>query len=61
MTCALVFFRYYYLPLLIIIYTQRNAGVPFVIIEKAEGGEPLTFSGAQPADAIAEMLLEAVE
>ena len=34
-------------------------GVPFFIIEQHDGSRPVGFSGAQPADLIAEMLQEA--
>lgn len=37
----------------------RISGVPYVIIERQGGGKPITFSGAQPPDVIAEQLLEA--
>ena len=38
----------------------RVSGVPYVIIQR-EGGKPISFSGAQPPDIIAEQLLEAME
>lgn len=37
----------------------RVSGVPFFIIEPVDGSRPIAFSGAQPADIIAEQLLEA--
>jgi predicted DsbA family dithiol-disulfide isomerase len=39
----------------------RVTGVPFVMIEDAKSGQPIAFSGAQPPNAIAEMLQEVVE
>ena len=40
---------------------MRVTGVPFYIIEKASGGRPVTFSGAQPPEMIAELLEEAAD
>lgn len=37
----------------------RVSGVPYFIIESNTGARPTAFSGAQPADVIAEILLEA--
>lgn len=34
----------------------RISGVPFFIVEGKEGQKPITFSGAQPVDVIAEQL-----
>lgn len=38
---------------------MRVTGVPFFIIEPNGGGRPVAFSGAQPADVIAEVLEDA--
>lgn len=35
---------------------QRINGVPFFVIDRADGRKPITFSGGQPADIIAEQL-----
>jgi predicted DsbA family dithiol-disulfide isomerase len=40
---------------------MRVSGVPFFIIEPNNGGRPIAFSGAQPADIIAEQLEKANE
>jgi predicted DsbA family dithiol-disulfide isomerase len=40
---------------------MRVSGVPYVIIESGDERRPIAFSGAQPPEAIAEMLLEATE
>jgi predicted DsbA family dithiol-disulfide isomerase len=37
----------------------RVSGVPYFIVESNTGARPTAFSGAQPADVIAEVLLEA--
>lgn len=37
----------------------RISGVPFFIVENNRGGRPTAFSGAQPAEVIAEVLEEA--
>jgi len=40
----------------------RVSGVPFVVIERLSGGgAPITFSGAQPPEVVAECLEEAAE
>lgn len=36
----------------------RVSGVPYFIFERRDGGRPTSFSGAQPADIIAEVLEE---
>jgi predicted DsbA family dithiol-disulfide isomerase len=37
----------------------RVSGVPYFIVESNTGARPTAFSGAQPAELIAEVLLEA--